>query len=378
MAENLAPCVAVVGPANAGKTTLLHQLDEKLQCVVPSVLVIKGSPDGTGRYLFRAPQLRHDPAWKAEVKGQWGDATIERICEWIDHGRRNLALALLDFGGKLDPDNPRMLSRCSHYLVVSRASDPEGAKSWDCVCKESGLERVGWLESIGPDNDPGVRKKEPFEGTFRYDAGPDDRVNDPVIDRLTARIAALARPIASTPYIDLNLGQRWTEAMIATVGGRRDAIVELAKQTGVVVLGGRAPVWAYLAGLRCALEVNPEVRVFFFDPKQPQRLVEIPPKPGPASFPVGVMSVYWDNSDDGTDRLHFEARTSDKILPPEAALNLAGAPGFESSTIPKSVGLYGPLPIWIHGTYARWLRAVGVQAIAVWDAGMGKFVAVWR
>lgn len=58
--EPPAPCVAVVGPANSGKTTLLHFLDEALQrhAAQPLTYVVKGSPDGTGRYLFHAPELR--------------------------------------------------------------------------------------------------------------------------------------------------------------------------------------------------------------------------------------------------------------------------------------------------------------------------------
>jgi hypothetical protein len=56
----LAPCVAVVGPANSGKTSLLHPLDEALQShpSAPLAYVVKGNPDGTGRYLLHAPELR--------------------------------------------------------------------------------------------------------------------------------------------------------------------------------------------------------------------------------------------------------------------------------------------------------------------------------
>ena len=56
--EGLAPCVAVVGPAGSGKTTLLHHLDHALarHPSRPRTHVVKGNPDGTGRYLFHAPQ----------------------------------------------------------------------------------------------------------------------------------------------------------------------------------------------------------------------------------------------------------------------------------------------------------------------------------
>ena len=46
-----APCVVVVGPANSGKTTFLHLLDQAQQQHpdLPLVYIVKGTPDGTGR-----------------------------------------------------------------------------------------------------------------------------------------------------------------------------------------------------------------------------------------------------------------------------------------------------------------------------------------
>ena len=121
-----AVCVAVVGPANAGKTTLLYQLDERLKSRLDCFMVVKGNPDGTGLYLYYAPELRNEPEFKKSVKGMWGVATIDRICEWITHGRQNLSLALLDFGGRHDAEtaegNARMLRVCSLYLVRSSRS----------------------------------------------------------------------------------------------------------------------------------------------------------------------------------------------------------------------------------------------------------------
>jgi hypothetical protein len=86
--------VAVIGPANSGKTTVLHLLDEALQLhpETPLVYVVMGNPDGTGRYLFRAPQLR-EPL-KPRVKGSWTSVTVETIAEWIEHCRERAELVL--------------------------------------------------------------------------------------------------------------------------------------------------------------------------------------------------------------------------------------------------------------------------------------------
>jgi hypothetical protein len=371
-----APCIAVVGPANAGKTTLLHQLDHLLQARLKAVLVIPGSPDHTGRYLHRAPHQRED--LKAHVKGRWTPATVDHICQSIDRARHNLELAILDFGGKHDDANDLMLTRCTHYLVVARRGDLAGADSWDAVCRRNGLVRIGQMSSLAETatEAPAIAESnQGWLGTFRYDATAGDPVNDPVMTTLADEIAALARPSHAMPYIDLHEPERWEERHIADVRGRADAIHEMAARTGVVVLGGVAPIWGYLAGLRCALSANPDSRIFFFDPKLPERLVEIPRHCSDGAWPENLLRLQW-SGDRNEARLEFHALTEDKFLRPAAATSLANAPGY--GEIPDApICLWGFSPLWVYGTYARWLANAGARPLGSFDAALSRCVWVW-
>ena len=366
-ALDIAPCVAIVGPANAGKTTLLHRLDHQLQKLVGSVLVIKGSPDGTGRYLFFQPDLRE--AVKPEMKGQWGAPTVERICDWVRNGRRNLELALLDFGGKHDPANPLMLGCCSHFILVSREGDDDNAATWDRVCRDAGLQPLAWIRTREGSGNATIeaQKDGVLQGFLRSDArSPKDSTNDTVNEALIAELLRIRRPAETTPYVDLHLGRDWTLDDLANLAGRATAIRELAGRTGSVALGGGgAPIWAYLAALQCALKENPGARVFFFDPKENQRLIEIPAKPCEGGFPEGVMAVEWTESNTGA-RLHVRLMATDRLIPGQASECLECMPPFGH---PPSgpVELFGARPTWVAGTYARWLWAAGVERLGVWD-----------
>ena len=390
----LAPCVAVTGPPNSGKTTLLHLLDEALQLhpARPAVYVVKGNPDGTGRYLHYSPELR--TSLKASVKGRWIESTVDQICEWVTNARRNLELVLLDFGGKHSPENRRMLGLCSHYIVLSRRfADPaqeaaEGAASWREACESNGLKPVAVVESLwergactmtaAESGSGGSGEAMMIEGTLRSDSSaPGDRANAPLIDALTARLLTMRVPRAPVAGVDLRLDRDWSPSDLPSLGGLLPHVAALAHAGAELCLHGRAPVWIYLAAMHRALGLRPDCEVRMLDPKlEDKDGVRIPAVRGqqqqqPGRFPADALRVEWrESARPGFCRLEIAIATPDKFLPGWVSRELDSGLPLPAGPAPcAKVVVSGPVPIWLHMAYSRWLRSVpGVETIGVWDA----------
>ncbi len=206
------------------------------------------------------------------------------------------------------------------------------------------------------------------------DVPPGDPRNEAALTPLAAKLLSLAIEPDRTPYVNLHKRSDWVLDDIATVAGQAGKIRELAAKTGTVVLGGKGPLWGYLAGLRCALDANSKARIFFYDPKQRERLVEIPAELGVAGseFPADALNVSW-RVDADRAVLEIQIRTPDKFLPPSAAENLTGAPAPGPPPNLKAA-MFGPGPNWLYGAYGRWLIASGAQSVASWDVRRKSFV----
>ncbi len=383
----LALAVAVVGPANSGKTTLLNLLDDALQRHPGGhgACVVKGSPDGTGRYLFHVPEVRERV--KERVKGEWSSGTIETIRAWIDNARRTLELVLVDVGGRHAPDNARLFRSCSHFIVVARRfgdagrERDEGMDSWVRTCCDSGLVPVARVRSLwgtggvcaeaGPDG--------ALEATFRSDAGrPEDTLNDALVRALVERLVALRRPRDPHPYIDLHLGRAWTPADIPDVGGCAGRIA-VAALRGDVYLGGLTPIWAYAAALHHALDIAPETRVRVFDPKRPSA-VEIPASLNASAGGnpwTGLVELRWQwigpTTEDATLDLWLTA--GDRLLPAGIENELDRVPLPEADRRPERIVVSGAVPVWLHLALSRALRIryPGVR-IGAWDQRLQQAV----
>lgn len=380
--EVLAPCVAIVGPANSGKSTLLNLLDQSLQLhpAKPLTYVVKGSPDGSGRYQHYSPELRK--SLKSEVKGKWVASTVDQICSWVSAARQHLELALLDFGGMHSAENHRMLALCSHYIVLARRfpdaakEAQDGADSWRRECESAGLAPIAVIESLKDAGNCFVRENPGgwLDGAFRGDAeAPGDRTNHALITALTSRLLGL-RTVRREPVgIDLRLSRDWSPSDLPTLAGLLPHVEALAHSGAAIELCGRAPIWAYLAAMHRALSVHPAAELRVQDPKVESGWVAVPLLGGAAEagFPSGVLQVGWEESPrEGFCALRLSSVAADKLLPDAAYRHLAGAPLPEPPAPPRpKVVVTGAGPNWLHLAYSRWLRSLpGVTTIALWDA----------
>lgn len=411
-AGELAPCVAVVGPANSGKTTFLHLLDRELQGHpdAPLTYVLQGNPDGTGRYLYEAPGLREE--LKPRVKGRWVPGTVETICRSIANCRATLELVVVDFGGRHSPEDGQILERCSHFLVVARKElwdgaelgalertlhaghtpsagppDEDGdARSWTAVCARSGLAPLAMVRSLWERGEPRVVTGAAgvLEADFRSDVGPPgEETNGEVIAAVARKLLGLRRHRPEPPYLNLHRAERWAPADLEDLAGMAGRLEERVRADGATALGGVAPTWAYAAALHRALDLDPEAEVQVFDPKLSPSLVTIPagvePIPADPESPLASsLSVGWSPLAEGEGTLLDIVITSpDRFLALECVDELARAPIPQGSVPEGPLVISGRLPIWLALTYSRLLRQIAPgQPIGQWDAGTEQAVIV--
>jgi CRISPR-associated protein Csx3 len=141
--------IAFLGPPHSGKSVLLNAIRIQIQNQLPAdwvnhnFFVLRACPDGEGDW-FSEGHL--DVVRTLRYKNQFDDQFVEQICEELEQLRQQKRLLLVDCGGKLDKKNQRILSLCTHALIVSW--DPEQIPEWRGAARLSELEILAEVESV--------------------------------------------------------------------------------------------------------------------------------------------------------------------------------------------------------------------------------------
>jgi len=212
-----------------------------------------------------------------------------------------------------------------------------------------------------------------FEASFRSDAsGPGDAVNQEVIAALVKSLVALRRENSTPPYLDLRLGRDWVPEDLEDLAGHAGPLAELTLSGQPVVLGGRAPAWAYCAVMHRCLDRRSDCEITIFDPKVPNGFVDIADQPrlGRDAALADCVSVLWtDELRGGCAILDVRIVSENKFLPMPDRRSTAVLPGPASAVPGGDVAITGAIPIWLHLAYSRWLRSLEPRrSIGAWDA----------
>jgi hypothetical protein len=219
----------------------------------------------------------------------------------------------------------------------------EGIDSWSRAAESAGLIPLAILPALWRTGDVIVDASGPvIRGTFRGDAERlQDTLNDPLIDALVERLVSLPMPGRQPSYVNLNIGRWNPDNPTVDLAPLAERLRSLARSKAAVVLGGRAPIFAYLLAMHTALDANQQTEILVADPKAAQFLVEIPPRS--LSAP-DVVSPYFEAEMmlDDAGRWCFHHKTVDQFLPFSVTGNLPFAP-----PVPPSVAARRKVTVWV-------------------------------
>lgn len=141
----LAPAIAIVGPANSGKSVVAYQLFRALQGVGIEVFLQRAHWDGEGNYTLEAQHWDSDQrqAFRLRNRGQFTETFYPDQATMVQRLRLTQALVLVDVGGLVQPEKKVLLAACSHILVVTH--DPAAVSDWRTLSK---LPEVAVLWSV--------------------------------------------------------------------------------------------------------------------------------------------------------------------------------------------------------------------------------------
>ncbi|MDZ4711303.1 MAG: CRISPR-associated protein Csx3 [bacterium] len=140
--------IALVGPANSGKSVFLRELRKSLNSVEEinfrkDYFIIRACPDGEGDWFG---DIQSELGKILRFKNTFDDEFIDKITESIINTKKSKNYILVDCGGKIDKKNQKIFNECTDAIIIS--SDDEKAKQWLGAIKICDLNLLFEIESV--------------------------------------------------------------------------------------------------------------------------------------------------------------------------------------------------------------------------------------
>lgn len=140
--------IALVGPANSGKSVLLRELRNTLNeksgiDFRENYFIIRACPDGEGDWFG---DINSELGKTLRFKNMFDDNFVDKITESIINTKKNKRVILVDCGGKIDIKNQKIFNECTDAVIIS--SDPDKTKEWYGAIRICGLNLLAEVESV--------------------------------------------------------------------------------------------------------------------------------------------------------------------------------------------------------------------------------------
>lgn len=138
--DQISKVIAVVGPANSGKSVFIRELQKNLKANYPVLyqndfFLIRACPDGEGDWFG---DVSADEGKLFRHKKRFDNEFVIQMTNNIKEIKKTKNLVLIDCGGIIDKKNQQILNECTHSIIVSR--DESDIKEWIGALKSSEIE----------------------------------------------------------------------------------------------------------------------------------------------------------------------------------------------------------------------------------------------
>ncbi len=137
--------LVLCGPPQSGKSCLKNGLITALKQMsdAPYPYQITACPDGEGSWFHETARVDPALAARERQKGMFSEAEVQKFESWVRDVKE--PLTIVDVGGRISPENERIMCHATHAVILSR--DVDWFAPWEAFCQELGLVVVGKIES---------------------------------------------------------------------------------------------------------------------------------------------------------------------------------------------------------------------------------------